>query len=122
MNKNVWLLLVIPLVFIGGLIAGTMLFSEGQPDDAGEAIAAEPLYWVAPMDPGFRSDRPGKSPMGMDLVPVYAAEPGSGSVKPGEVRISSAVENNLGVKTGCRWIQSRRDFIYNHLEVTPPYI
>ena len=30
------------------------------------------LYWVAPMDPNFRRDEPGKSPMGMDLVPVYA--------------------------------------------------
>ena len=32
----------------------------------------EILYWVAPMDPNYRSDEPGKSPMGMDLVPVYA--------------------------------------------------
>src|SRR5690606_30110663 len=31
----------------------------------------EPLYWVAPMDPNFKSDKPGKSPMGMDLIPVY---------------------------------------------------
>ncbi len=34
----------------------------------------EVLYWVAPMDPGYRRDEPGKSPMGMDLVPVYAEE------------------------------------------------
>ncbi len=33
--------------------------------------AKEVLYWVAPMDSEFRSDKPGKSPMGMDLVPVY---------------------------------------------------
>ena len=32
----------------------------------------EILYWVAPMDPTYRRDEPGKSPMGMDLVPVYA--------------------------------------------------
>ncbi|MFQ5730560.1 MAG: efflux RND transporter periplasmic adaptor subunit [Planctomycetaceae bacterium] len=32
------------------------------------------LYWQSPMDPGYRSDGPGKSPMGMDLVPVYAGE------------------------------------------------
>ncbi|MGB1239613.1 MAG: heavy metal-binding domain-containing protein [Pseudomonadales bacterium] len=31
----------------------------------------EPLYWVAPMDPNFRRDKPGLSPMGMALVPVY---------------------------------------------------
>ena len=28
-------------------------------------------YWVAPMDANFRRDEPGKSLMGMDLVPVY---------------------------------------------------
>jgi Cu(I)/Ag(I) efflux system membrane fusion protein len=31
-------------------------------------------YWVAPMDPNYISDKPGKSPMGMDLVPVYEEE------------------------------------------------
>ena len=29
------------------------------------------LYWVAPMDANYRRDKPGKSLMGMDLVPVY---------------------------------------------------
>ncbi len=28
------------------------------------------LYWVAPMDPNYRRNEPGKSPMGMDLKPV----------------------------------------------------
>lgn len=32
------------------------------------------LYWTDPMIPGDRSDRPGKSPMGMDRVPVYAGD------------------------------------------------
>ena len=32
------------------------------------------LYWTDPMIPGDRSDRPGKSPMGMDRTPVYADE------------------------------------------------
>jgi RND family efflux transporter MFP subunit len=32
------------------------------------------LYWVAPMNPAYRSSKPGKSPMGMDLVPVYEGE------------------------------------------------
>jgi hypothetical protein len=27
-------------------------------------------YWVAPMDPTYVRNEPGKSPMGMDLVPV----------------------------------------------------
>ena len=32
------------------------------------------LYWTDSMIPGDRSDRPGKSPMGMDRTPVYADE------------------------------------------------
>ena len=31
----------------------------------------EVLYWTSPHDPSVRSDKPGKSAMGMDLVPVY---------------------------------------------------
>ena len=30
-------------------------------------------HWRAPMDPTYISDKPGKSPMGMDLIPVYEA-------------------------------------------------
>lgn len=32
------------------------------------------LYWRDPMDPTMVSDKPGKSPMGMDMVPVYEGE------------------------------------------------
>ncbi|UTM56094.1 efflux RND transporter periplasmic adaptor subunit [Photobacterium sp. CCB-ST2H9] len=59
----------------------------------------EPLYWVAPMDPNYKRDQPGKSPMGMDLIPVYEEDAGSTQNKPGTVRIDPSVENNLGVKT-----------------------
>ncbi|MEH0675403.1 efflux RND transporter periplasmic adaptor subunit [Vibrio scophthalmi] len=58
----------------------------------------EPLYWVAPMDPNYQRDKPGKSPMGMDLIPVYADDINGSNSKPGTVKIDPAVENNLGVK------------------------
>ncbi|MEJ6077573.1 efflux RND transporter periplasmic adaptor subunit [Vibrio sp. 1-Bac 57] len=60
---------------------------------------AEPKvkYWVAPMDANYRRDKPGQSPMGMDLVPVY--EDTNGNSEEGTVTISPAVENNLGVRT-----------------------
>jgi Cu(I)/Ag(I) efflux system membrane fusion protein len=56
----------------------------------------EILYWVAPMDPNYRRDQPGKSPMGMNLVPVYAGaddEPGN------IVSIAPGIVQNLGVRT-----------------------
>ncbi len=48
------------------------------------------------MDANYRRDQPGKSPMGMDLVPVYADE---GSSEAGVVKINPTVVNNLGVRT-----------------------
>lgn len=59
----------------------------------------KPLYWVAPMDENYRRDQPGKSPMGMDLVPVYHSEKGEKNA-PGTVLIKPAVINNLGLRLG----------------------
>jgi len=52
-------------------------------------------YWVAPMDPNFISDKPGKSPMGMDLVPVYEDEVESSRA----IVIDPTVVQNIGVRT-----------------------
>jgi len=59
----------------------------------------KPIHWVAPMDPGYKRDKPGKSPMGMDLIPVYAETPSVNDAGPGTIRISPEVVNNLGVRT-----------------------
>jgi RND family efflux transporter MFP subunit len=53
------------------------------------------LYWQAPMDPTEIYDKPGKSKMGMDLVPVYEDE-ASGSV--GTVVIDPVTIQNMGVR------------------------
>jgi membrane fusion protein, copper/silver efflux system len=55
------------------------------------------LYWKSPMDPTFISKGPGKDPMGMELVPVYAGEAPTGP--PGMVRIDPATVQDIGVKT-----------------------
>ena len=57
----------------------------------------EILYWRAPMDPNFTSDRPGKSPMGMDLVPVHADE--AGAAPEGAVRLDPSFVQRIGVRT-----------------------
>jgi membrane fusion protein, copper/silver efflux system len=87
---------IVPGVLIGAL--GMWLLSGDVPapgtpvDDT-----PKPLYWVAPMDANYRRDQPGKSPMGMDLIPVYADAGAQDS--PGTVQISPDVVNNLGVRT-----------------------
>lgn len=58
-------------------------------------------YWWDPMlSPPYISDKPGKSPMGMDLVPVYEDEAGGTQTSaPGQVVIDPAVVQNMGVRT-----------------------
>jgi Cu(I)/Ag(I) efflux system membrane fusion protein len=51
------------------------------------------------MDPDFRRDKPGKSPMGMELIPVYAPAGGGHDEGPGTIEVSPEVVNNLGVRT-----------------------
>jgi len=65
------------------------------------ALAAEDgdkeiLFWVAPMDANYKRDKPGKSPMGMELIPVYADEAGGDG---SSVTIAPEVVQNLGVRT-----------------------
>ena len=63
---------------------------------AAEDGEREILYWVAPMDPNYRRDKPGKSPMGMDLIPVYAdEEQDSGNA----IIIKPEIVQSLGVRT-----------------------
>ena len=91
------------LVAAAFLVAITVAFLVGRSSiDSGAGAGGstdgsrEVLYWVAPMDSNYRRDEPGKSPMGMDLVPVYADEVDN---QPGVVKIDPTVVNNLGVRT-----------------------
>ena len=54
-------------------------------------------YWQAPMDPTFISDKPGKSPMGMDLIPVYEDE--AEDVPEGAIKIDPVFVQNMGVQS-----------------------
>ena len=95
---------LLPAVIVGALVGAALTWflaphgSTGQTtdNDSGEP---QPLYWVAPMDPNYKRDQPGKSPMGMDLIPVYAEDSAGNDSGPGTVSISPEVVNNLGVRT-----------------------
>ncbi|HET6593148.1 MAG TPA: efflux RND transporter periplasmic adaptor subunit [Xanthomonadales bacterium] len=101
MSSKTWSIVLVVLALAGGYLAGSRFGGPGAAPAGAVSETApaerEILYWVAPMDPNFRRDKPGKSPMGMDLVPVYADE--QEDSQEGGVRISPAVENNLGVRT-----------------------
>ena len=95
--------MVIAVAFGLGWLASLQIMPMSESADsgnpAGESADEKPLYWVAPMDANYRRDKPGQSPMGMDLVPVY--EESSSGRDDGGVQINPAVRNNLGVKTGA---------------------
>lgn len=89
-------------------VAGGLAYERGDlfPHGAADTAAATEkkiLYWVAPMDPNYRRDAPGKSPMGMDLIPVYEGEePGGSDADASDadvVQLSPAVINTMGVRT-----------------------
>jgi len=86
---------------LGAIVAGIVIGGLWWPEHRDVTTAPaeggrEVLYWQAPMDPGYRRDEPGKSPMGMDLVPVYAEDV---DAEEGVVSIDPAVVGNLGVRT-----------------------
>jgi len=56
-------------------------------------------YWTSPMDPTYISEQPGKSPMGMDLVPVYEEE-GEDKEPASTIRIDPVTMQNMGVRLG----------------------
>ena len=74
---------------------------ESQQDSGNkETVSNEEVkikYWVAPMDPTYIRNQPGKSPMGMDLVPVY--EDGQGGSDDSSVRIDPVTVQSMGVRT-----------------------
>ena len=59
-------------------------------------LAHKPIYWWDPMlGPSSISNQPGKSAMGMELVPVYEREVSAGP----KVTIDPTVVQNMGVRT-----------------------
>jgi Cu(I)/Ag(I) efflux system membrane fusion protein len=94
-------------IVIGMVIGGIFTFgatyfiapSENNSISKATSDEKKPIYWVAPMDANYKRDKPGKSPMGMDLVPVFDDDGKGPDEGPGTIRISSDVVNNLGVRT-----------------------
>ena len=75
-------------------VAVTATYVFTQPTGTGASAEPKPLYWVAPMDPSYRRDAPGKSPMGMDLIPVFEETETNSTT----ASISASVQQSLGVK------------------------
>lgn len=67
--------------------------TPAEADDKGPCTEERALYYRAPMDPTYVREGPGKSPMGMDLVPV--CDEGEAGV----VAVDPEIRQAMGVRT-----------------------
>lgn len=92
--KHFLYLILIHLGLLAILIEPVFALKAGDVDPkTGKVIK----YWVAPMDPTYIRNEPGKSPMGMDLVPVFAEEGGE-KLPASTIRIDPVTMQNMGVR------------------------
>jgi len=87
-----------PYLFLSAVFLLAMLALVVHHAALGTKQTRRVLYWVDPMHPSYRSDKPGTAPdCGMALEPVYAEEAGRSLLppegsRPGAVQIDSATQ------------------------------
>src|SRR3990172_945260 len=96
--RTIAVLLAIAAAFAGGYWVRSS--KGGGAQSGGRKV----LYWVDPMHPAYKSDKPGIAPdCGMDLVPVYAEEGMAEEEEkfpPGTVTITAEKQQMIGVRSG----------------------
>ena len=102
MKKGAYAILLL-LVLGGAYFLGA--WSTGRSAPTQSTIAARKiLYYVDPMHPAYKSDKPGIAPdCGMELVPVYedgsmGGATGNPGMSPGTVNVSSERQQLIGVR------------------------
>jgi len=110
--RTIGLVVVIAAAFVGGYIYKAV---KGSTAGTAEKGGRKVLYWVDPMHPAYKSDKPGIAPdCGMKLQPVYAdggsaADPAGANLKPvsagdlskmevGTVQITPEKQQLIGMK------------------------
>jgi len=101
MRKASFVMLTVLLV-AGAFLAGSW-YARGKGGGAGSPAGRRILYYVDPMHPAYKSDKPGIAPdCGMQLEPVYedggAPAAGSGVAHPGAVNVAPEQRQMLGVR------------------------
>src|SRR6516165_7746847 len=100
---------VLVAILIVAAIAVSYTLGRRRPQQELKAGGARRvLYYVDPMHPAYKSDKPGIAPdCGMPLEPVYGDEPGETSATtsppaaapPGTINLSSEKQQLIGVRT-----------------------
>jgi len=97
--KHLFVALITLAIGFGGGYVWTHYYSVAS---AAAPPARKILYWVDPMHPSYKSDKPGIAPdCGMKLVPVYEDEQKqSEAAPPGTIHISPEKQQLIGVRFG----------------------
>ncbi|MEI6667076.1 MAG: efflux RND transporter periplasmic adaptor subunit [Acidobacteriota bacterium] len=101
--KRTWLAGLVVVLVTSAFLAGAWV--SWQAASRGRDVASRKvLYFVDPMHPSYKSDKPGIAPdCGMQLEPVYAdgAPPASGAAVPaGALKVSAEKQQAIGVTIG----------------------
>ena len=105
-TKLPWILTILLAV---ALIA-VLVTRPSAKTSASNAGQKKVLFWVDAMNPAYKSDKPGKAPDGMGLVPVYAD--GTTGAAPStvngyaNVKLASDRQQLIGVQTGMTEMRS----------------
>ena len=117
--KKLAIVVVIAAAFAGGYGYGRWYGKTAPEAGKGERKI---LYWVDPMHPQYKSDKPGIAPdCGMKLEPVYADGAGAAAkdaMPPGTVEISPEKQQLIGVAYGTAEYETMSDSIRAAARVT----
>lgn len=102
-TKLPWMLTIVLAI----TLLVVVLRRDDAPQSAHKAAEKKVLYWVDPMHPAYKSDKPGTAPdCGMDLVPVYEGDAGPAGEAQSDVKgysnvkLTTARQQLIGVQTG----------------------
>ena len=102
--KSIFILMGAALLVAAGF-GGGFAYRQRLAEQAKERNLRKPnrrvLYYVDPMHPGYKSDKPGIAPdCGMKLEPVYAGDPMADPTKAGLLNITAEKQQLIGVEYG----------------------
>jgi RND family efflux transporter MFP subunit len=116
--KKLVIVLAVAAAFVGGYGYGRW-YGKAMPVAAAGGSPRKILYWVDPMHPQYKSDKPGIAPdCGMKLEPVYADAAPAETQAPGTVEISPEKQQLMGMSFSTAEYEGMSDTIRAAARVT----
>jgi RND family efflux transporter MFP subunit len=113
--KPTLVVLVAGIAFLGGLGYERWRGKPAAPESAERKV----LYWVDPMHPWYKSDKPGIAPdCGMTLVPMHAGDQLPNRAAADAVQVSPEKQQLIGVEYGTAEYEAAADTIHAAARVT----